>query len=92
MAQVDDKNTVRCECGSKAFEPVADEREVWEMLPIKQDDGTVLHKMVKVTDVAIRLCCSDCGQEIVERPEPLVLSERPFPALPEKSSKSSDKN
>jgi hypothetical protein len=92
VARVDDKNTVRCECGSGAFEPLADEHKVWELLPIKQDDGTVLHKSVCVTDVVIRLCCSACGKEIVGKPEPVVLSERPSPALPEKSSKTSDKN
>lgn len=90
MATLDDKNTVRCECGSQAFETRHEEHESFELLPIRQEDGTVVHKTVCVTDVTMHLYCKQCGEEIVERPEPLFVTERPLPALPQKKIEKSE--
>lgn len=75
--ELDDKNNVRCECFSKTFEKRFTETKIWETLPIKQDDGSVLHKAVCVTNLEVRLVCNKCGLEVRETPEPLVYSERP---------------
>lgn len=82
MARLDDMNYVKCECGSDKFEPVVQEEQVWEMIPIKQNDGTIVHKSVSVNDLTIYLCCSFCGKEISKNPEPSAcvkdLSTKPI--------------
>jgi len=86
MVTLDDKNNVRCNCGSKEFEKHVSEENIWETLAIKEEDGRIVHKAVCVKDVVVRLFCSQCGEEIKRVPEPIVLSERPVGMIEKKET------
>jgi len=76
--ELDDKNNVKCDCGSIKFEKQFSEETAWETLPVKQDDGRVIHKPVVRQELKGPPVCTQCGQEIKEKPEPVLISERPI--------------